>query len=774
MNEGPERDTGNVREHKESFAPLTLGYRVYARHVNFPSDSPVGAGIASRMAWFDVDNRLPLVRRILQRSGGSGPSRSLPSLHWLQDLTAARRKTIARSPAPLGANRISKSSDAPAGSAHLQESSAASTPGPAESLSTANRTMSNDSTASSKLSPAGGDPTVTKEAAVVAHRKSFVSRSAGLTGDAAIHPAAGSISAGTMPLTSRKLMPPILLSETRKSANADNVQSTIMQSQVARTRNSISRIASGAQAQERPAPQSAPQNHNIQFSHETVTDALGAVMPKGRGAEPVTVQPATVEGPEPVVKANLDFKPVAEAKASPMRATEAGGIVPTLGPPILRRSRQPGSRPTAAGKVFHSIKELRTLPSSADRTFHTEQPHPSPAAMLDSVPQTSGAVAPKPPITADGLTAAGTPLPQTPPASNAGIFEHAVGLASTQAPATVIHPQLVYRASEGNATNKDGGSPSPQSASPPLESASVHPGIQRSLETSSSIAANSPVPQAPLNRVSRSSSLQPASQPLDSASGLPVIQSPASTAGRMMASLPMEQAHLTAPQIRPNIRKDTSKDSPSQLLAKTFAEKPSISRVADAPGTTAPDRSTLRAAETEPAIVRSVDLTPLGSSPHDKISSPSIHAPTAGSLTFRSQSSTAALSHERIQSAAESGEQTSGQEITHLIAHTSSASAAPSISSGSEDRGRVHGNTDAETAMDATPAVAARQVETTLIQDHSNLFTPVWRSSQERSFDHPERGGRGNASARFHNSSEPRGPNSIRGARYGEAPSVNT
>lgn len=74
---------------------LSLGHRLYARHIGFAVGSTVGSGLANRLAGFGADHSLPLAQRVLQRwSSGRGSRQGLPSLEWLRDFQSrARTKT---------------------------------------------------------------------------------------------------------------------------------------------------------------------------------------------------------------------------------------------------------------------------------------------------------------------------------------------------------------------------------------------------------------------------------------------------------------------------------------------------------------------------------------------------------------------------------------------------------------------------------------------------------------------------------------------------------
>lgn len=93
MQDSPDQSMANeAAKQARSLPDLGLGRLVYARHLGFPSASPVGAGIASRFAWFGSDNHLPLAGTILQRwSTAEGSWQGPPSLHWLGRLTSTRK-----------------------------------------------------------------------------------------------------------------------------------------------------------------------------------------------------------------------------------------------------------------------------------------------------------------------------------------------------------------------------------------------------------------------------------------------------------------------------------------------------------------------------------------------------------------------------------------------------------------------------------------------------------------------------------------------------------
>jgi hypothetical protein len=93
MQEDAKHSTSGAQDKENLSADFALGRQVYARHLFFPSASPVGTGIASRMGWFDAGARWPLLRRILQRSATVAWG-SLPSMQWLEDFHSARGKKV--------------------------------------------------------------------------------------------------------------------------------------------------------------------------------------------------------------------------------------------------------------------------------------------------------------------------------------------------------------------------------------------------------------------------------------------------------------------------------------------------------------------------------------------------------------------------------------------------------------------------------------------------------------------------------------------------------
>ncbi len=268
MQDSPEHGKQSI---PEGLNGLDLGHRVYARHLDFPSVSPLGPGIASRLAWFGAD-RLPLAQHILQR-WSVGEWHGLPNLQWLSGFASSRRNTTTASSLQPAVARtrsearvdLSSVGEAPQPSASELASSATDVPSrsglgnaaspPARMTSPSRiertvtqvlrsadeRTMSENATGSASLSRSTNQALPTNGITDRVSRSSEGSESGppssatkarshnSLAGTASTLPSAATSRITTRPSV-ESARTPVLRSGQKKSGNESRVRSTILES----------------------------------------------------------------------------------------------------------------------------------------------------------------------------------------------------------------------------------------------------------------------------------------------------------------------------------------------------------------------------------------------------------------------------------------------------------------------------------------------------------------------------------------------------------------
>jgi hypothetical protein len=420
MQDSPERgNNGVLRDQKGSLPDLVLGHQVYSRHLGFPAVSPVGSGIAGRLAWFGAEDRLPLARSVLQRwSASGGACQSLPSLQWLNSFTSGR-KTTAACAMPRRVAKISPLSEATVDTAVAGETSSSLPSDPTSSAvravsrsssgnstparvtmnsrierqetpivhSVSERTANGNETASEKPSAStiqasvDAARSVAKRAEVagtgVADSRTDTAAPAGLVGGASTSTAAAmqssTGSAGTPVFRST--------SEKSRSAGKGKVRSTIVEAVQRRGFGGSTYGAGEPHGKTGTSSTSMPLGRSTHFPIETASGNAGsskltkeATRKEAKEKELTHVDPAAQSG-EPAMRMTADPRLGAEGPASILRVTEPALAGATfVGPPIFRRSVGGQARTALPADGFRSPD---TLPNSgmpaahAPRAFHT-------------------------------------------------------------------------------------------------------------------------------------------------------------------------------------------------------------------------------------------------------------------------------------------------------------------------------------------------------------------------------------------------------------------
>jgi hypothetical protein len=387
MQDSPEQgNNGVLGNQKRSLPDLVLGNQVYSRHLGFPSVSPVGAGIAGRLAWFGAEERLPLARSVLQRWSASGGGRqSLPSLQWLSSFTSGR-KTIAASPMPRRVTKISSLSEASVDTAVAGEipSSLPSDPTSSAVRALSDRTTNQNETTSAKPSASTRQASM-NEVRTVAKRAEVTGASVADSGTDTASPASfvrvPTTSTDAMQSSNESAGTPVFRSTYEKSGSAAKVRSTISES-VQRRGSGVSTHGVGEpHGKTGTSTPSMPLSRGVHFPIETASGKASsgkltkeAARKEAKEKELTHVDPAGQSG-EPMVKMDADPRPGTEGRASILRVAEPAPAGTTfVGPPIFRRSVGRQARtalPANGSRLPEKMPDSGMLAAPDTRVFHT-------------------------------------------------------------------------------------------------------------------------------------------------------------------------------------------------------------------------------------------------------------------------------------------------------------------------------------------------------------------------------------------------------------------
>lgn len=401
MDKTSENKSGGTAEHGAPRGDLGLGYRLCSRHLNFPSISSVGTGIANRIARFGAHLRLPLMQFVLQRWSADRRGLSLPSLEWLNEfasdsrnrtqaaISAGRPATASRLVARVvrNANRLSSVNLA------AQDSSASSsqdTVGALDNIASRSITKTNEMVVSHSVDGEKENhavmtqrlrPEQTIPVTVVNQSTDPGQNTAQLNEHIASRAAQGVSSLKAPGRTSAaSVAPPIFLSGQKGTGSARKVQSAILES----LRHSPPAAKAGAvgdRTRERSAASSSSlTNPVIHHSLDAVASSTAAETKAGHEAsERHPVHPEVpVRSPKEQVGRSPNDAPGARGGGSQAKGRRIPvPEVPTvMGPPIFRRSGKERNRASSAS-VFRSSEKLPGLEPPAPAVLQTAGQSPA-------------------------------------------------------------------------------------------------------------------------------------------------------------------------------------------------------------------------------------------------------------------------------------------------------------------------------------------------------------------------------------------------------------